>query len=176
MRTHSNDNEKRRPITLRAALKRFGLPGLDAASAETAVYEELPLHCVPVWPDRRYAMVAAIPPRSGSSAWMNRECELCGEVEVDEDDAACPECRRPLLRPVTKARNGRYRLINGFRASSYRRMRPHGPAATITTASGQLGSDLTIHPWENRVLSPLECADLQTIPRSFKWGDALAGC
>ena len=44
---------------------------------------------------------------------------------------------------------------------------------TITTASGHLGSDSTIHPFENRVLSPLECARLQGFPVRFKWGDAL---
>jgi DNA (cytosine-5)-methyltransferase 1 len=53
-------------------------------------------------------------------------------------------------------------------------MDPTKPAATVTTASGHLGSDRTVHPWENRVLSPLECALLQTFPRSFQWGDSLA--
>src|SRR5207244_824819 len=47
------------------------------------------------------------------------------------------------------------------------------PAATITTASGHLGSSFTIHPLENRVLSPLECALLQTFPVRFRWGRAL---
>jgi DNA (cytosine-5)-methyltransferase 1 len=47
------------------------------------------------------------------------------------------------------------------------------PASTVTTASGHLGSDTTIHPWENRVLSTLECALLQTFPSSFHWGNAL---
>jgi DNA (cytosine-5)-methyltransferase 1 len=171
--SHSRDNAKRRPITLREALKRLGLPKLDAASVRAASYKRLPLHRVPVWADRRYAMVSAIRARSGASAWSNDTCEVCGEVDVGEKDVLCPECGRPLLRPVIKTRRGTYRLIRGFRTSSYRRMPPDKPAATVTTASGHLGSDLTIHPWENRVLSPLECADLQTIPRSFRWGDAL---
>jgi DNA (cytosine-5)-methyltransferase 1 len=47
------------------------------------------------------------------------------------------------------------------------------PAATITTASGHIGSDYTIHPTENRLLSIYECALLQTFPKSFAWGDAL---
>src|SRR5437588_696600 len=50
---------------------------------------------------------------------------------------------------------------------------PDQPAATITTASGHLGSHRTIHPSENRVLSPQECANLQTFPPNFDWGDAL---
>ena len=52
-------------------------------------------------------------------------------------------------------------------------MKANSPASTITTASGHIGSDITIHPWQNRVLSPLECAIIQTFPRNFKWGDTL---
>src|SRR5208283_1450846 len=52
-------------------------------------------------------------------------------------------------------------------------MHSNFPAATITTASGHIGSNHTIHPFENRVLSTLECALLQTLPRGFKWGRAL---
>ena len=52
-------------------------------------------------------------------------------------------------------------------------MAPDLPAATITTASGHIGSSRTIHPFENRLLSPLECAWLQTFPRGFRWGRAL---
>ena len=65
-------------------------------------------------------------------------------------------------------RNGQPALINGFN-SSYRRMRPERPAYTITTNSSHIGSDFKVHPWENRVLSILECADLQTIPRFYDW-------
>ncbi|MCY4223338.1 MAG: DNA cytosine methyltransferase [Bacteroidetes bacterium] len=56
---------------------------------------------------------------------------------------------------------------------AYRRMSPDEPASTITTASGHIGSDRTLHPWENRVLSPAECAHLQTFPSDFKWGNAI---
>lgn len=63
--------------------------------------------------------------------------------------------------------------MKGFRASSYTRMKPDRPAATITTASGHVGCDRTLHPSENRVLSPLECAYLQTFPGDFEWGDSL---
>ena len=52
-------------------------------------------------------------------------------------------------------------------------MKPNEPAPVITTASGRLGSHHTIHPSENRLLSPLECAKLQTFPDNFDWGDAL---
>lgn len=161
------------PVTLRQALAAFQLPSLDAGSEERANDPDRPLHGVPVWQDRRYPMVAAIPANSGASAWDNDQCGRCGIVDVGVDDVLCPHCRAPLLRPVTKNKNGRYRLVTGFRTSSYRRMYPDQPASTITTASGHVGSDLTIHPSENRLLSPLECQLLQTIPADFDWGDAL---
>jgi DNA (cytosine-5)-methyltransferase 1 len=85
-----------------------------------------------------------------------------------------PELWGPLARPVTLHEEDRgWRLIKGFRNSSYRRMPPDRPAATITTASGRVGSDYTLHPSENRVLSVLECQHLQTIPAEFDWGDHL---
>lgn len=169
--SHDSRLGGRGPISLASALRGFSLPSLDArAGAERD--PERPLHQVPVWSRRQYAMVAAIPPNSGASAWQNCSCEFCGEVEAKEDDATCPRCGAPLLRPVVKVGTS-HRLVKGFRRSSYRRMDPNAPAATITTASGRVGSDRTIHPWENRVLSPLECALLQTIPDDFRWGDVL---
>lgn len=166
---------QRRPlVTLRNALAAMNLPRLDAASEESAASSEFGgLHTVPVWDSSRYSMVAAIPPNSGKGAWTNDQCEKCGRVRVGESDAACPKCRGPLLRPVVDLGRGRYRLITGFRCTTYTRMRPHVPAATITTASANVGSNNTIHPFENRVLSALECALLQTIPRSFRWGGAV---
>lgn len=170
---HSSDYQGR-PVTLREALASFNLPSLDARCAETAISRVgKGLHAVPVWPDRRYDMVAAIPPHSGKSAWENDTCANCGQVDVGENDAVCPECGDPLLRPVIKQKRGTYRLITGFRTSTYTRMKPDAPAATITTASGHLGSNNTIHPYENRLLSTFECALLQTLPKSFKWGKAL---
>ncbi len=172
--THARGYGGDGPIKLRDALAAFRLPSLDAASEETAVSSVgAGLHSVPIWRDRRYAMVAAIQPNTGGSAWENDKCAMCGPVSVGPDDAVCPLCDVPLLRPVVQAPDGSYRLVRGFRSSSYRRMSPDLPASTITTASGHIGSDCTIHPSENRVLSPLECAYLQTFPRDFQWGDAL---
>jgi DNA (cytosine-5)-methyltransferase 1 len=162
------------PITVDDALKAYDLPVLDASSAELACSDfGHGMHAVPVWNPERYAMVAAIPPGSGRSAWQNNLCGTCGEVEVSERHATCPGCRGPLLRPVVRSRNGRYRLIHGFRTSTYARMSSGRPASTITTASGHVGSNNTIHPTENRLLSTLECALLQTLPSTFRWGDAL---
>ena len=163
------------PKTLGEALADLDAEPLDAMTPAQARDESNPMHSVPVWGDsRQYRMVAAIPPGSGGRAWQNSQCEQCGEVDVDADDAVCPICAAPLLRPVIQERDGSYRLVKGFRNSSYARMSPDTPAATITTASGHVGSDLTIHPFENRLLSPFECAYLQTFPDDFDWGTALA--
>lgn len=165
---------KQTAISLKDALKAMKLPSLDARAAEFATADIYGgLHSVPVWLDRRYPMVAAIPRHSGRSAWQNNICENCGDVEVTDEDVLCPTCRNPLLRPIVADGKGGYRLITGFRTSTYSRMHSDRPAATITTASGHIGSNKTIHPFENRLLSTLECALLQTLPRSFKWGDAL---
>lgn len=171
--THATDHGGR-PITLREALASFGLPSLDARAPESASSPVGDgLHSVPVWRDRRYDMVAAIPPHSGMSAWQNDRCATCGPVEVDDQAAQCPECRGPLSRPVVELPDRTYRLVTGFRSSTYRRMKSDSPAATITTASGHVGSNHTIHPFENRLFSALECAMLQTLPGDFRWGDAL---
>lgn len=162
------------PTTLGDALKKLGAKPLDARLPVDARDDSNPMHAVPVWGDtRQYRMVAAIPPGSGGRAWQNSQCDQCGEVNVGPEDAVCPICTAPLLRPVVEVEDGSYRLVRGFRNSSYSRMSPDDPAATITTASGRVSSDLTIHPFENRLLSPLECAYLQTFPADFDWGAAL---
>lgn len=158
-------------VTLAKALTELGAGPLDSASAEFAGSG---MHAVPVLHAQRHFMVASIPPGSGASAWDNDSCVACGMVDVGEHDADCPDCRGPLARPVTlDEQEGGWRLIKGFRNSSYRRMPPDRPAATVTTANGRVGSDYTLHPTENRVLSMLECQHLQTIPREFVWGDHL---
>ena len=160
-------------VTIDDALKESGLPALDAGSAAGAASKGHPMHRVPVWLDRRYAMVSAIPPGSGASAWETDRCERCDTRGIASTEAVCPNCQSRLLRPTVRNEDGSWRLVKGFRSSSYRRMDPTRPAATITTASGHIGSDRTLHPWENRVLSPAECGWLQTIPSSFQWGDSL---
>ena len=171
--THAPDVGSAQPVSLAEALASFNLPALDAATPEAACDKQYAgFHSVPVWDERTYAMVSAIPSGSGRSAWDNDTCHLCGPVKALPETVTCPHCSAPLLRPVVKKDDGSYRLVRGFK-SSYRRMYSDRPAATITTASGHIGSDYTIHPTQNRVLSPLECMLLQTFPEDFKWGDAL---
>ena len=167
----SHASGRKGQIPLRDALGAFRLAPLDAG-APGGAEAGTPMHSVPVWPASRYRMVSAIPADSGRSAWDNDQCPDCGRRTRDRDRVRCSGCGRLLPRPITTGKDGKPKLVYGFR-TSYRRMSPEVPAATITTASGHLGSDRTIHPWENRVLSPLECALLQTFPASFDWGDAL---
>ncbi|MFI0424574.1 DNA cytosine methyltransferase [Spongiactinospora sp. 9N601] len=170
--THAAEYGAEPPVSLRQALKYLDARPLDAKDPDSARDVSDPMHFVPVWTDHRYPMVAAIPPDSGRSAWENDICPSCVADVADRDRATCHQCGTRLLRP-TVLREGEWSLVKGFRNSSYRRMRSDTPSATITTASGHIGSDLTIHPWENRLLSPRECAHLQTIPHDFNWGDAL---
>lgn len=161
-------------INLGSILNKFNLPRLDAGSEDLARARNRRLHCVPVWDKRYYSMIDAIPAGSGRSAWENNRCRLCGDLEIGQNEVVCPLCGEPLLKPIKlDSESGDYRFVNGFRRSSYRRLSLDKPAATITTASGRLSSDRTIHPTENRVLSVLECALLQTIPEEFDWGGAL---
>lgn len=161
------------PISLYDALASFDLPALNAISSAKATADGFDgMHAVPIWDEHTYAMVRAIPQGSGRSAWQNNCCAHCGTVKVTPNAARCPKCDGPLLRPVVHNTNGSFRLVRGFK-TSYRRMRGDMPASTITTASGHIGSDYTIHPRQTRLLSPLECALLQTFPIDFKWGHAL---
>ncbi len=166
--THAPDHGGE-PISLGEALDSFELPALDASSVSSA-RSDRSLHFVPVWSPERYRMVAAIPAGGGASAWENDECPDCSGSGLPRHLACCPRCNARLLRPHV-VENGRARLVRGFRRSSYRRLSPNRPAATITTASNRIGSDRTIHPYENRVLSPLECQKLQTLPGDFEWGE-----
>jgi DNA (cytosine-5)-methyltransferase 1 len=156
-------------VSVSQALKGLGAGSLDAAHRSTAGSG---LHAVPVWDEERYRMVQTIPPGSGAGAWSNERCLECGTVAPPEE-TQCHSCAATLPRPIVRGEDGALRLVRGFRSSSYTRMRPDRPAATVTTASGHLGSDRTLHPHENRVLSPLECSHLQTFPTDFEWGDAL---
>ena len=168
--THAPDHGGK-PVSLRNALHSFDLPSLDASSVSSA-QSGRSLHFVPVWNSEQYSMVAAIPAGSGASGWENDDCPGCGRSGLPRDLACCPTCDARLLRPHV-VEQGRARLVTGFRRSSYRRLSPDRPAATITTSSNRIGSDRTIHPFENRVLSPLECQKLQTLPEDFEWGEVL---
>lgn len=120
-------------------------------------------------------MIGAIPIHTGKSAWQTSKCLSCGAHCTRKNAVHCPECHATLPRPIMRVR-GRNRLICGFHNSTYRRMPSRSPAQTITTASGRIGGNYTIHPFENRVLSPLECAHLQTFPPDFQWGAAVQSC
>ena len=169
---YTGSNGQREPITIRDFLTQHNLPVLDSRSRETAIDSNDRLHCVPVWNGknvRLYDMVEAIPIHTGRSGWDNSQCKKCGAVTTSKDSIYCSQCQQPLLRPLVRENDGKHRFVKGFRTSSYRRMTSSKPAATITTASGHIGSDNTIHPYEHRLMSVRECALLQTFPQEFRW-------
>jgi len=158
-------------LTLREWLTHMSYPTLSSHSAEAAK-DGHPLHFVPDYDSDRFLLVSCIPPHTGHSAYENSSCTSCGRQAIPVGLASCPSCGKPMInRPIVVEPQGP-RLIKGF-DSSYRRMRSDQPASTVTTNSSHVGSDNKIHPWENRVLSILECADLQTVPRFYDWSTAL---
>jgi DNA (cytosine-5)-methyltransferase 1 len=158
-------------VSIRQWCKARGYASLDASEEAKATGKD-PLHNVPWYDAERYRLIADIPKHSGKSAYDNDTCPNCQRRVAAVDKAKCSRCKGVLWnRPIKRGR-GRPRLIKGF-LSSYRRMRSDRPAATITTNSSHVGSDWKIHPYENRVLSARECADLQTVPRWYGWRKAL---
>jgi DNA (cytosine-5)-methyltransferase 1 len=161
-------------ISLQEWLESLKYPVLDSNSKESAYSDSDLLHFVPSYenfPDR-YRWIADIPPYSGQSAYLN-ECAKC-KSDVAEKMAYCLKCGTQMRnRPFVEEKDGTFRLVKGY-STAYRRMWPDRPASTVTTASSHLGSNYTIHPWENRVLSVRECADLQTVPLFYDWSYAVS--
>lgn len=166
--THSEDSTShlKEWISVRKWMESQKYPPLDSATKQSAWSSHL--HQVPTYSPERYAMIASIPPHSGRNAYMNDSCLKCDEKSIPSGLALCPNCQTAMTNRPIVWENGVARLVKGFK-SSYRRMHSDFPAATITTNSSHIGSDYKIHPWENRVLSTLECADLQTVPRWYSW-------
>ena len=173
--THAEQspNGMRPWISIREWLEAMAYEPLDAKSKEGARGTH-PLHFVPAYGPDRYRQVSEIPAYSGRSAYHNDKCPSCGRQGVDAGLIVCPYCSGVMCNRPYVERDGQPFLIRGFK-SSYRRMSAERPAYTITTNSSHIGSDFKIHPWENRVLSILECADLQTVPRFYDWTRAKEG-
>ena len=157
-------------LTIREWLETCQYPPLSSRSPQEARNGH-PLHFVPHYEHDRFLLVNHIPAMSGRSAYENALCPDCGRQPVPLGVAVCDRCGRPMRNRPIVLEKGTPRLVKGF-ASSYRRMKPDEPSPTVTTNSSHIGSDNKIHPWEDRVLSILECADLQTVPRFFDWSAA----
>jgi len=171
--SHASKPSKERKgwISIKTWLNKMRYPVLDAKTKPKGSKD--PLHSVPSYDGDRYLMVSSIPPHSGKNAYQNSICPDCNKKNIPLGVAYCPHCGNLLRnRPYVIDENKSARLIKGF-DSSYRRMPPDRPASTVTTNSSHIGSDYKIHPWENRVMSARECADLQTVPRFFNWNWAL---
>ena len=157
-------------VSIQEWFKLMGYQRLDAKSKESARGKHW-LHFVPAYEEDRYAQVSQIPENSGRSAYENDRCPSCGQYPVEAGLIRCPSCDAVMRNRPYVEKDGQPALIKGFH-SSYRRMTPDRPAYTVTTNSSHVGSDFKIHPSENRVLSILECADLQTVPRFYDWTHA----
>lgn len=164
-RTHGEHRKTR--TALQYALTEDRFEPLDGRTETAATDEDDPFHFVPTYNALRYSWVSRNPPYEGMSSFDNLYCEYCEEEKDPPVTAKCRDCRRVLKGvPRLWEDENTVRPIRG-RKTAYKRMDPNRPAPTITTASGRLGSDTTLHPWQHRVLSIRECADLQTIPREF---------
>jgi DNA (cytosine-5)-methyltransferase 1 len=163
--THGSNGDPH--VTIGNWLRQMQYDSLDARSPQSAKGTH-PLHFVPHYSGDRYLQVSCIPKHSGRSAYENERCPDCGHSPVPAGLVRCNKCACVMRNRPYVFVNRKPRLISGFK-SSYRRMNPKRPAATITTNSSHVGSDFKIHPFENRVLSILECADIQTVPRTYKW-------
>ena len=173
--THAEQsNNGARPwVSIREWFEAMEYEPLDARSRADARGTHS-LHFVPAYGLDRYRQVSEIPAYSGRSAYENDICPTCGLQGVKVGLIKCPDCDGVMYNRPYVERDGHQSLIRGFK-SSYRRMSPERPAYTITTSSSHIGSDFKIHPWENRVLSIQECADLQTVPRFYDWTRAMEG-
>ena len=168
-RTHSEKPKDglRAWVSIKEWFESMDYQELDSSSIEGSIGID-PLHFVPSYGEERYRQISEIPAYSGRSAYENDACPSCAQSGMSAGLIHCPSCGEILFNRPYVERDGVPSLIKGFK-SSYRRMTPHRPSYTITTNSSHVGSDYKIHPWENRVLSILECADLQTIPRFYDW-------
>ena len=154
------------PISIKDALKDVRpLDGCVISGRSNDMSD--PLHCVPTHAPRHYSWISSIPPGSGLSAWENG-CNNCGDTQTELGVIRCCACGAVIESRPHVVEDGIARSIRGFR-TSYRRAKPTEISPTVTTASGRFSSDLKLHFSENRVLSPRECAILQTVPHSFVW-------
>jgi DNA (cytosine-5)-methyltransferase 1 len=182
--THSATGEHgtHRWISVIEALK--GFPPLDSIDKERAAYSNIPFHYVPVLDPKKYEWIRHAPP--GTSAFdnqcINPDCRYernptHGTAREEGINRAskdtplyCERCGALLPRPYTVQRDGKKRIMSGY-TSAYKRMDPDLPAPALTRNLSYPCSDNKVHPYQNRVLSLAEAAELQTITRyEFKWG------
>ena len=141
------------------------LEPLDAGTDELRISKIHKLHFVPKWRKELYHWMSETP--EGATALDNSKCKICGFKNQNET-VQCWNCEALLPIP-NKLKDGIHQKIKGF-TSSYRRLNWNRAAPTVTTRSAYACSDYNVHPSQNRVLSLLEIAKLQTIPHEkFCW-------
>ena len=171
------------------------LPHLDAQ--KKLIDDSDPMHRVPKWNDDHYFWMSNTP--EGKSALENNDCLKCGLTNNDKDlYCSCGEilpkpailrkywkcsCNKLIPKAKSKCQNCgsekigenyevKHELIRAFK-TSYRRLKFHKPASTLTMNSGVISSDMKGHPHQNRVLSLREILILSTFDQSpiseFPW-------
>lgn len=160
-------------VTLRSAIQH--LPVLDAGSAIAAT-SGMPLHYVSVLRPTAYWWVQHTPP--GGSAFdnqcVNPGCLFAANpthgVTLSESGKRMPSratpifcamCKELLPRPSIGSGPHR-RVITGY-TTSYKRMPYDRPAPTVTGRFAYVSGSSSLHPVQNRPLSVLEAAILQSI-------------
>lgn len=173
---------KNRWVSVIEALKDF--PPLDSVDKQHATCPDIPFHYVPVLDPKKYEWIRHA--RPGSSAFdnqcINPDCNyqknaVHGTTRNDGVNRAnkgtplyCKRCAALLPRPYTVGADGQKQIMSGY-TSAYKRMDPGLPASALTRNLSYPCSDNKVHPYQNRVLSLAEAAELQTISRyDFKWG------
>lgn len=157
-----------KPITLREAIGHF--EELDGRTAAKSQHDRL--HRVKKV--KHYDAVKHTP--EGCTAFDN-PCKHCGHANdsmprgkikgKDRRRIQCKLCRRILPRPKKKDEStGQWVATKGF-PTSHKRMSWDKPAMTVTKNLMVASSDYTLHPDQNRTLSPAEAEVLQTVDQYF---------
>lgn len=188
--SHTDDTA----VTLREATAHLSPLDADTCRADPSDL----LHCVPRWKPAQLFCMAHTP--EGGCAFDNTRCACCGVENLDLKRVRCKSCGKLLPRPIARVRERycstcdmwlgakrtacdrdhplpepveRERLVRAFK-TAYRRMEYDRPAATLTTNSGVISSDVKGHPVENRVLSVREVLIAASLcGASVPWSNAL---
>ena len=181
--THSQYfNRSKKPwVTVRDAIS--SIPPIDALSKESASYEKIPYHNVPILDKDKYLWVSNTPENKSAfdNQCINPSCLFNknqthgaskGKDGINRSHKTtpirCEKCHKLLPRPWVK-KDGEYRLMKGY-TSAYKRMSWDAPASSLTRNLSYACSDNKLHPSQNRVLSLHEAFIIHTIDKfNYEW-------
>ena len=180
--THSKDGKTgKKWVTVRDVISQT--PPLDAAKPDTAEFNEIEYHRVPLLDEEKYLWVSNTPQNRSAfdNQCINKKCMFNGNQTHGstkdnnginrasvETPIYCQKCGELLPRPWVKVSN-QYRLMKGY-TSAYKRMSWDAPASTLTRNLSYACSDNKLHPSQNRVLSLYEAMKLHTVyDYGYEW-------